>query len=80
MSAAISNVRPKADKVLVDIVDYVMKYKISSREAYDTARLCLIDTLGCAIGAFDAEPARIARAVAGHYSSDTPARIFGTLK
>jgi 2-methylcitrate dehydratase len=40
----------------------------------------LIDTLGCAVGAFDAEPARIARAVAGHYSSDTPARIFGTLK
>jgi 2-methylcitrate dehydratase len=40
----------------------------------------LIDTLGCAIGAFDAEPSRIARAVAGHYSSDRPARIFGTLK
>ncbi len=40
----------------------------------------LIDTLGCAIGAFDAEPARIARAVAGRYSSDAPARIFGTLK
>jgi 2-methylcitrate dehydratase len=40
----------------------------------------LIDTLGCAIGAFDAEPSRIARAVAAHYSSDKPARIFGTLK
>ena len=40
----------------------------------------LIDTLGCAIGAFDAEPSRIARVVAGHYSSDAPARIFGTLK
>jgi 2-methylcitrate dehydratase len=40
----------------------------------------LIDSIGCAIGAFDAEPARIARAVAGHYSSDAPARIFGTLK
>ncbi len=40
----------------------------------------LIDTLGCAIGAFDAEPARIARAVAGRYSSDAPARIFGTLQ
>jgi 2-methylcitrate dehydratase len=40
----------------------------------------LIDTLGCAIGAFDAEPARIARAVAAHYSSDMPARIFGTLQ
>ena len=40
----------------------------------------LLDTLGCAIGAFDAEPARIARAVAGQYSSARPARIFGTLK
>ena len=38
MSAAISNVRPDPDKVLVDIVDYVTKYKISSKEAYDTAR------------------------------------------
>ena len=53
MSAAISNVRPKADKVLVDIVDYVMKTKISSREAYDTARLCLIDTLGCGLEALE---------------------------
>lgn len=40
----------------------------------------LIDTLGCVIGAFDAEPSRIARAVASRYSSDAPARIFGTLK
>ncbi|HTR59637.1 MAG TPA: MmgE/PrpD family protein, partial [Casimicrobiaceae bacterium] len=47
MSAAISNVRPKPDKVLVDIADYATKYKISSKEAYDTARHCLIDTLGC---------------------------------
>jgi 2-methylcitrate dehydratase len=47
VSGAISNVRPDPDKVLVDIVDYVHKYKISSREAYDTARHCLMDTLGC---------------------------------
>jgi 2-methylcitrate dehydratase len=47
MSAHISNVRPDPDKVLVDIVDYVEKYKIASKEAYDTARYCLIDTLGC---------------------------------
>src|SRR4051812_4247065 len=47
VSAHISNVRPDADKVLVDIVDYVGKYKIASKEAYDTARYCLIDTLGC---------------------------------
>jgi 2-methylcitrate dehydratase len=47
MSAHISNVRPDPDKVLVDIVDYVTRYKISSKEAYETARYCLMDTLGC---------------------------------
>src|SRR6478672_3380097 len=47
MSAHISNVRPDPDKVLVDIVDYVEKYKIGSKEAYETARYCLMDTLGC---------------------------------
>jgi 2-methylcitrate dehydratase len=47
MSAPISNVRPKPDKVLVDIVDYVAKYRITSKEAYSTAHYCLLDTLGC---------------------------------
>ena len=47
MSAHISNVRPKPDQVLVDIVDYVTKYKIKGDLAYETARNCLIDTLGC---------------------------------
>jgi 2-methylcitrate dehydratase len=47
MSAHISNVRPKPDKVLVDIVEYVSKYKIASKEAYSTAHYCLLDTLGC---------------------------------
>ena len=51
MSAAISNVRPKPDKVLVDIADYATKYRISSREAFETARHCLIDTLGCGLEA-----------------------------
>jgi 2-methylcitrate dehydratase len=47
VSAHISNVRPDPDKVIVDIVDYVTKYKIASKDAYETARYCLIDTLGC---------------------------------
>ncbi|WP_158899504.1 bifunctional 2-methylcitrate dehydratase/aconitate hydratase [Burkholderia sp. L27(2015)] len=51
MSASISSVRPKPDKVLVDIVDYVRKYKIDSKLALDTARNCLIDTLGCGLEA-----------------------------
>src|SRR5262245_44722097 len=41
------NVRPDPDKELVDIADYVTGYTIKSAEAYDTARNCLIDTLGC---------------------------------
>ncbi|RXZ33327.1 bifunctional 2-methylcitrate dehydratase/aconitate hydratase [Oxalobacteraceae bacterium CAVE-383] len=53
MSAAISNVRPKYDKVLLDIVDYVTTYEIVSKTAYDTARNCLIDTLGCGLEALE---------------------------
>ena len=41
------NQRPQPDKVLIDIADYVCDYEISSNEAYDTARSCLMDTLGC---------------------------------
>ena len=51
MSAPISNVRPKPDRVLVDIADYVSAYRVRSHLAYDTARNCLIDTLGCGLEA-----------------------------
>ena len=53
MSAHISNVRPKPDKVLVDIADYVLKYKVKGAEAYQTARYCLMDTLGCGFEALE---------------------------
>ncbi|MEK9876258.1 MAG: bifunctional 2-methylcitrate dehydratase/aconitate hydratase [Burkholderiales bacterium] len=53
MSAHISNVRPKPDKVLVDIAKYVGSKKITSKEAYETARYCLIDTLGCGLEALE---------------------------
>jgi len=53
MGAHISNVRPKPDQVLVDIADYVSKYKVKSKEAYDTARYCLLDTLGCGFEALE---------------------------
>jgi len=51
MSGHISNVRPDPDQPLVDIADYVVHYDINSQEAYDTARLCLMDTLGCGLEA-----------------------------
>jgi 2-methylcitrate dehydratase len=53
MSAHISNVRPKPDKVLTQIADYVTRYKVTSKEAYDTARYCLMDTLGCGFEALE---------------------------
>lgn len=42
-----SNLRPKFDQELIDIAHYVTHYTIKSKEAYNTARLCLMDTLGC---------------------------------
>jgi 2-methylcitrate dehydratase len=49
MSAPSSNVRPEPDQVLADIADYVLNDSIDSTEAYTTARLCLMDTLGCGL-------------------------------
>ncbi|MBB2931795.1 bifunctional 2-methylcitrate dehydratase/aconitate hydratase [Paraburkholderia silvatlantica] len=51
MSALISNVRPQPDQVLVDIVDYVLNFRVDSALALTTARHCLIDTLGCGLEA-----------------------------
>jgi 2-methylcitrate dehydratase len=51
MSAPVSSTRPDPDKVLVDIAEYVLDYAITSQEAYNTARLCLMDTLGCGLEA-----------------------------
>ncbi len=53
MSARVSNVRPRPDKVLVDIAEYVSKHEIKSAAAYNTARLCLMDTLGCGLEALE---------------------------
>ena len=47
MSANVeANVRPAPDSELVDIADYVLG-SVTSDEAFDTARYCLMDTLGC---------------------------------
>ncbi len=53
MSGSISNVRPEPDQVLVDLAAYVLDYSIDSQEAYQTARLCLMDTLGCGLQALE---------------------------
>ena len=47
MSNVDINVRPDPDPELVAIADYVAGFDITGNEAYDTARYCLMDTLGC---------------------------------
>jgi 2-methylcitrate dehydratase len=44
-----SNLRSPPDQVLVDIARYVCSRATFSDEAYDTARHCLVDTLGCGL-------------------------------
>ncbi|HEY7903704.1 MAG TPA: bifunctional 2-methylcitrate dehydratase/aconitate hydratase, partial [Casimicrobiaceae bacterium] len=53
MSAPISSARPPVDTVIQDIADYAIGYCIDSEAAYDTARHCLIDTLGCGFEALE---------------------------
>lgn len=45
--------RPAPDVVLTDIADYVINTKIDSTLAYQTAQLCLLDTLGCGLEALE---------------------------
>ena len=45
--------RPAPDSVLTAIADYVLDYEIASPLAYETARHCLMDTLGCGLEALD---------------------------
>lgn len=47
MSSHYSNERSSVDQVIVDIVDYVYDYTITSELALKTAHYCFLDTLGC---------------------------------
>lgn len=43
------NIKPDYDKVISEIATYVLEYRINSKQAFETARYCLMDTLGCGI-------------------------------
>ncbi|MDX2345417.1 MAG: bifunctional 2-methylcitrate dehydratase/aconitate hydratase, partial [Legionella sp.] len=47
VNAVETNIKPNYDSVICDIADYVLNTKIKSPEAFETARLCLMDALGC---------------------------------
>ena len=60
--------------------DYACRlvYEDLSPEAVQQVKRTLIDTMGCGAGAFDGEPATIARRAASRVRGTPPARILGT--
>ena len=60
--------------------DYACRltYEDLSPETVHQVKRTLVDTLGCGVGAFDSEPASIARRVASRVQGNPPARILGT--
>ncbi len=70
------------DATLRKIIDFSLHlgYDQLPPVAIHACKRRIVDTLACALGGFDAEPSRIARAIAGRVSSKTPARILGTLE
>ena len=55
-----------------------LSYADLSPEAVHQVKRTLVDTLGCAAGAFDGEPAAIALRIASRVQGDPPARILGS--
>jgi 2-methylcitrate dehydratase len=55
MSANITRVNQEFDKEIVDIIDYVFDYEVTSDLAYETAWSCLMDTLGCGLESLEYE-------------------------
>ena len=66
------------------IVDYLSSYATTLKfedlpaEVVLQAKRMILDTVGCAIGGFSSQPAKIARDLAGTVSSSRPATIMGS--
>ena len=68
------------DTTTAYLSDYAsgLTYEKLPPEATHQVKRTLIDTLGCGVGAFDAEPPSIARRIASRVQGNSPARIIGT--
>ena len=71
----------KTDPLVAALARYTANLQyaaLPSAVVHETKRK-LIDTIGCAIGAFDDEPCRIARRLARRARGTPPARVIGSL-
>ena len=55
-----------------------LRYDDLPAETVHLAKRFIIDTLGCALGGYDSEPARVAREMAGLVSSAHPVTVIGS--
>jgi 2-methylcitrate dehydratase len=79
MTPAFNNARPNPDQVMVDIADYATRYIPKNEAAWNTARLCLMDALGCALAALNSEACkRILGPVMPGWQAPGGARVPGT--
>src|SRR5690349_18269625 len=53
-----------------------LRYEQLPREVVHQAKRLIVDTIGCALGGGESEPARIARDIAGTVTSSKPATVM----
>lgn len=68
------------DQLTEQIASYAasLNYKDLRTEAIHAVKRSVVDSIGCAIGAFSAEPVKAARSVATRVTCTTPATLIGT--
>jgi 2-methylcitrate dehydratase len=66
------------DRILNHICDYALKfsYRDIPDEVIDRTKKIVLDTVGCALGAAESPPAKIARAVTAEITSALPATVL----
>ena len=70
------------DPRIKELTDYASAFCYGDlpEEAVHECKRKLIDSIGCAFGAYDDKASQIVRAIARRYCGKPPARIFGTLE
>ena len=68
------------DRTIEQLAEYSagLRYRDLPQEAVHECKRRLIDTLGCLVGGFDAQPSIIARRIAGTGGGTPAARVLGT--
>jgi len=70
------------DKTLKKITDFTCElgFEHLPPEAIHECKRRIVDSLACGLGGFNAEPSKIARALARRVRGEPPARVLGTLE